>query len=102
MAEIALARSSAGSQRAGSILTGGNEQPGKGKTWSLALPFRREGSVGWVAELPAELHVQTDTNEEPYRSRLRLAEDGRALGRRMARTRRSGAWAAAAIPSGAA
>lgn len=50
------------------------------KTWSLAPPFRRAGAVGWIADLPAELHDLTDTNAEPYRSRLRLLEDGRPLG----------------------
>lgn len=58
----------------------GNGEAGGGKSWSLARPFRREGAVGWVAGLPAELHALTDTNEEPHRSRLRLVEDGRALG----------------------
>ena len=61
-------------------MTGADEKAGEGNTWSLARPFRREGAVGWVAGLPAELHSLTDGNEEPYRSRLRLFEDVHALG----------------------
>ena len=61
-------------------MTGADENAGDDKTWLLVPPFRREGAFGWVAGLPAELHVLTDTNEEPHRSRLRLAEAGRALG----------------------
>jgi len=53
---------------------------GARETWSLSPPFRRAGSVGWIADLPAELHGLTDTNKEPYRSRLRLFEEGRPLG----------------------
>lgn len=53
---------------------------GVDKSWSLAPPFRPSGAVGWIADLPAELHGLTDTNEEPYRSRLRLFENGRPLG----------------------
>lgn len=48
--------------------------------YTLEPPFRREGVAGWVARLPAELHGLTDTNKEPYRSRLRLYEDGSAVG----------------------
>lgn len=51
-----------------------------GRIWSLTPPFRREGVVGWAADIPTELHSLTDGNEEPYRSRLRLFEDGSALG----------------------
>jgi predicted dehydrogenase len=50
------------------------------KVWSLVRSFRREGAMGWAADLPAELCSLTDRNEEPDRSRLRLFEDGRALG----------------------
>lgn len=49
-------------------------------TWRLAAPFRSQGAKGWIADLPAELHSLTDRNEEPNISRLRLFEDGRALG----------------------
>lgn len=51
-----------------------------GNIYTLEPPFRREGIAGWVVGLPAELHGLTDTNEEPYRSRLRLYEDGHAMG----------------------
>lgn len=61
-------------------MTGENEMVDDGKTWLLALPFRREGTTGWIAALPDELHALSDTNEEPHRSRLRLFEDDRALG----------------------
>lgn len=61
-------------------MTALDENTGDGKTWLLMPPFRREGAFGWVADLPAELHGLTDTNEEPHRSRLRLIEAGRALG----------------------
>lgn len=54
--------------------------PAPDSIWTLAPPFRREGALGWIAKLPAELHGETDTNEEPYRSRLRLCEDGHAMG----------------------
>lgn len=57
-----------------------NKEAGARETWSLAPPFRRAGAMGWIADLPPELHGLTDTNEEPYRSRLRLLEDGRPLG----------------------
>lgn len=57
-----------------------NKGSGADKTWSLAPPFRRAGAAGWIADLPAELHGLTDTNAEPYRSQLRLLEDGRPLG----------------------
>lgn len=56
------------------------DTPETGSTYTLEPPFRREGVAGWVASLPAELHGLTDTNEEPYRSRLRLYEDGNAVG----------------------
>ena len=51
-----------------------------GRWLVLAPPFRREGDVGWVADLPTELHSLTDGNEEPYRSNLRLFEGARLLG----------------------
>lgn len=57
-----------------------SENVASDQTWSLLPPFRREGAACWVAELPEELHGLTDTNEEPYRSRLVLLEDGQALG----------------------
>lgn len=50
------------------------------RVFSLAPPFRREGVAGWIADLPAELHPLTDFNDQPYRSRLRLFEDGSVLG----------------------
>ena len=57
-----------------------NKEAVTGKTWALAPPFRPSGAVGWIADLPPELHGLTDTNEEPFRSRLRLFENGRPLG----------------------
>jgi len=48
--------------------------------WRLSPPFRRQGSAGWVADLPPELHRLTDTNEQPRVSGLRLFEDGTPLG----------------------
>lgn len=59
---------------------GENEKVEDGRTWPLGTPFRREGASGWVGDLPGEIHALTDTNEQPYRSRLRVFEDGRALG----------------------
>lgn len=61
-------------------MTQANKEPQDGENWSVTGPFRPEGLVGWVAGLPTELHALTDGNEEPYRSKLRLFEDGRALG----------------------
>ncbi|OYZ94497.1 MAG: hypothetical protein B7Y08_11515 [Rhodospirillales bacterium 24-66-33] len=58
----------------------GIDTPATGSTCTLEPPFRREGIAGWVVRLPAELHGLTDTNEQPYRSRLRLYEDGLAVG----------------------
>lgn len=50
------------------------------QTWFLAPPFRKEGTLGWVVALPAELHELTDNNDEPYRSRLRLREAELSIG----------------------
>jgi len=61
-------------------MTDNHVKAGAGERWSLERPFRREGQVGWVADLPAELHALTDTSEKPYRSRLRLFEEQQALG----------------------
>ena len=52
--------------------------------WALTPPFRSAGGAAWVADLPAELWSETDTNEAPYRSALRLLENGRELGPRHA------------------
>lgn len=50
------------------------------QVWNLPPPFRCEGGLAWVADLPQELWEQTDRNRTPHRSRLRLFEDGRELG----------------------
>lgn len=49
-------------------------------SWLLKGPFRGEGLAGWIADVPEELHLLTDDNAAPYRSRLRLFEDDRLLG----------------------
>jgi len=46
----------------------------------LSPPFRPDGGEGWIADLPSELWNETDSNEAPYRSRLRLLEEQRELG----------------------
>ncbi|WP_422003177.1 Gfo/Idh/MocA family protein [Reyranella sp.] len=56
------------------------DDTGTDGVFPLAPPFRPEGTSGWIADLPAALHPLTDTNAEPHRSRLRLFEDGQALG----------------------
>src|SRR5262245_4885949 len=57
------------------------EAPHKNKgAWTLRPPFRTDGPRGWVAPLPRELHPLTDRDEAPYRSPLRLREDGREVG----------------------
>ena len=48
--------------------------------WPLARPFRHDRGLGWIADLPAELSADTDSNDFPYRSPLRLMEDGTELG----------------------
>lgn len=48
--------------------------------WNLTGAFRHEGGLMWVADLPPELSSDTDSNEFPYRSPLRLLEDGQELG----------------------
>lgn len=48
--------------------------------WTLSGPFRHDRGIGWVADLPPELSDDTDNNEHPFRSPLRLLEDGRELG----------------------
>ncbi len=55
------------------------EKQASAQAFALLPPFRREGAAGWIADLPAELRSLTDNNEQPYRSLLRLFEDGRAL-----------------------
>ena len=49
-------------------------------SWPLARPFRHDRGLGWIADLPAELSADTDSNDFPYRSPLRLLEDGTELG----------------------
>lgn len=49
------------------------------QNWTIA-GFRPDGGTAWIADIPSELWHETDTNELPYRSRLRLLEDGRELG----------------------
>lgn len=48
--------------------------------WRIGPPFRQAGERGWIADLPPELDVPTDGNDEPYRCRLTLREDGLLLG----------------------
>jgi hypothetical protein len=48
--------------------------------WKLVRPFRHDGGTAWAAELPAALWDDTDNNELPYRSSLRLLESGTELG----------------------
>ncbi|MDI1283639.1 MAG: hypothetical protein PSV46_04525 [Reyranella sp.] len=48
--------------------------------WILAHPFRHDGGMRWAADLPPELSNDADNNEQPYRSPLRLLEDGTELG----------------------
>ena len=48
--------------------------------WILARSFRHDRGMAWVADLPPELPSDTDNNEFPHRSPLRLLEDGRELG----------------------
>ncbi len=48
--------------------------------WVLARPFRHDRGMGWVADLPAELSDDSDNNDFPHRSPLRLLEDGTELG----------------------
>lgn len=56
------------------------EPPPKPEEWTLSPPFRQKGAFCWIGRLPAELHGFSDTNEEPYISRLRLREDSQSLG----------------------
>lgn len=46
----------------------------------LKPPFRHRRGHGWEATLPAALEGTGNTADHPYRSRLRLLEDGKALG----------------------
>lgn len=48
--------------------------------WILARSFRHDGDMRWAARLPPELSDDTDNNDFPYRSPLRLLEDGTELG----------------------
>jgi predicted dehydrogenase len=50
------------------------------QAWLLRPPFRSDGGVAWIADLPRELWEETDTLETPQRSRLRLLEDAHELG----------------------
>jgi predicted dehydrogenase len=49
-------------------------------TWTLVRPFRHDSGAAWIADLPQQLWDETDNNENPNRSSLRLLEDGRELG----------------------
>lgn len=46
----------------------------------LSAPFRHEGGMAWVADLPAALWDDTDNNDFPHRSSLRLLENDTELG----------------------
>ncbi len=48
--------------------------------WGPDHTFRHDGGMRWVADLPPELADDTDGNDQPYRSPLRLLEDGTELG----------------------
>jgi predicted dehydrogenase len=48
--------------------------------WKLVPPFRHQGGLAWVVELPESLWDDTDNNDFPYRSSLRLLENGTELG----------------------
>lgn len=50
------------------------------QAWPLRPPFRSDGGVCWIADLPRELWQETDTIGTPDRSRLRLLEDEHELG----------------------
>lgn len=50
------------------------------QVWTLGGPFRRAGQFGWLADLPSALHDETDQNEQPFRCRLKLYEQGKLLG----------------------
>lgn len=50
------------------------------RKWTLAPPFRHDGGLGWVAPLPKVLWADTDNNDCPNRSSLRLLENGTELG----------------------
>lgn len=52
----------------------------KPRRWRIEPPFRPSGAHGWIADLPPGLDAATDGNEEPYRCRLKLYEDGLLLG----------------------
>jgi predicted dehydrogenase len=49
------------------------------QVWDLAPPYFHIGGKLWLAKLPPELYDETDTNEAPRRSELRLLENGRPL-----------------------
>ncbi|WP_295145762.1 Gfo/Idh/MocA family oxidoreductase [uncultured Reyranella sp.] len=53
--------------------------PGKRK-WNLTPPFRHDGGLAWVAELPPELWNDTDDNDHSHRSTLRVLENSTELG----------------------
>ena len=48
--------------------------------WILPGPFRRDGGMAWIADLPAELMAEADNNEAPYRSPLLMFEGDTELG----------------------
>ena len=48
--------------------------------WVLAHPYRHDGGMRWVADLPSELSNDTDNNDQPYQSPLRLLEYRTELG----------------------
>lgn len=53
--------------------------PGTRK-WNMAPPFRHDGGLAWVAELPPELWNETDDNDHSHRSTLRVLENDMELG----------------------
>lgn len=46
------------------------------RSWPLAGPFRSDGGAAWACSVSSALHGMTDTGSMPYRSRLRLFENG--------------------------
>jgi hypothetical protein len=70
------------------------------RKWNLARPFRHDGGMAWVAKLPPQLGDETDNNDYPYRSSLRLLENVQNLGLPMRFTRPSRLPAMAGIPFG--
>lgn len=48
-------------------------------TWALSGPFQSDGGFAWVCVLNDKLHELTDVGSAPYRSHLRLLENGEEL-----------------------